>query len=85
MNRFEIGYNVNPTLHVNKDFRDQFKKLLKESFHSSTFSGIKNVMKKWDVCVIVIVLFYYNRTTNPMKRFRVLSCVVYSAIEKCLH
>ena len=44
-------------------------------------SGIKNTTKKENICVIALVMFYENITTNPMKMFRVLSCVVYSVIE----
>ena len=33
VNQFAIGYMVNPTLHVNKELRDQVEKCLKENFH----------------------------------------------------
>ena len=41
MNKFAIRYMVNPKLHVNKVFRDQLEIKLKETFHSSTQSGVK--------------------------------------------
>ena len=56
-------------------------KCLKETFRSSKHSSIKNVTEKDNTCVIVLVIFYDHRTTNPMKVFRVLSCVVYSEID----
>ena len=33
MSQFEIGYMVNPTLHVNKVFREQVDECLRETFH----------------------------------------------------
>ena len=44
-------------------------------------SGIRNVLKKENMCVIALVIFYENRTNNTMKVFRVLSCVLYTVIE----
>ena len=40
MNPFAIGYMVNHELNDNKFFRDQVVKLLNETFHLSTLSGI---------------------------------------------
>ena len=81
MIKFSIGYMVNPTLNGNKVLRNQVEQCLKYKLHSSTMSGIKNTTKKENICVIALVMFYENITTNPMKMFRVLSCVVYSVIE----
>ena len=64
MNQFEIGYMVNLKLNSNKVLRDQVEKILKETFHSSAQSGIKNVMKKENTFFIELVIFYENRTTN---------------------
>ena len=41
INQISIGYIINPTLHVNKVFRNEVKKFLKETFHQSTMKGIK--------------------------------------------
>ena len=60
---------VNPTLYVNKAFIDQFQKCIKEE-KSNTMFGIKKVLNKDNSCVIVIVMFYDNRTIDPMKVFR---------------
>ena len=76
MSKFVIGNVVNPTLNMNEVFIDQDEKLVKEGFHSSTMSGIKNVLKKENTCVFAQVIIYENITTNPMKVFRVLSCVI---------
>ena len=37
---------INPTLHVNKVFREQVGKCLIATFHKNTMEGIRNVMKK---------------------------------------
>ena len=66
---------VNPTLYVNKAFKEQVGKSLKETFHSITMSGIIHVLKKYNGCDIALVLFYKNITTNAIKVFRVLSFV----------
>ena len=41
----------------------------------------KTFLKKKNTCVIELVMFYENITTDPMKVFRVLSCVIYYFIE----
>ena len=46
INEFEIGYMVNPTLNVKKEFREQVDKFSKEAFRPSNMSGIRNVIKK---------------------------------------
>ena len=44
-------------------------------------AGIKYILEKDNMCVIALVIFYENRTMNPMKVFRVLIFVLYSFIE----
>ena len=46
MNKFEIVYMVKPKLNVNKAFREQVDKFLKETCRPSNMSGIRNVIKK---------------------------------------
>ena len=84
MNQFAIGYMVNPILYVNKALRYQVEKCLKEKFHSSTQSDIKNLMVKANTYVISLVMFYDNRTMNKLRLFRLLSCVVYYLIDNCV-
>ena len=72
---------VNPTINVNKVFRDQVEKFSKELFYQSTITGIKNLLKNGKTCVIALVTIYDNKTINPMKVLRVLSRVLYSFIE----
>ena len=44
-------------------------------------SGIRNVLNKYNKCVIALAIIDENRTTNPMKVFMVLSCVLYNVID----
>ena len=41
INPFATGYMTNPTLHVNKVFRDQVEKCLKYTFYQITMKVIK--------------------------------------------
>ena len=43
MNQFEIGYTINPSLQVNKVFREQVEKLLNAKFHEKTMENIREV------------------------------------------
>ena len=44
--QFKIGYMINPTLNVNKVFRYQVEKWVKEKFHQSTMKGKKMIKEK---------------------------------------
>ena len=70
-----------PTFLVNRVFIEQVDKFLREIFHQSTMFYIRDVMKKRNICVIALVMFYENRTTNPTEVFRLSSCLIYSVIE----
>ena len=80
INQFAIGYMIDPKFHVNKVFRDQVEKCLRATFHQNTMKGMKYVLIKNDTCVIVLVIFYETKTKNPIKVYRVLSCVLYFII-----
>ena len=71
INQFPIRYMVNLTLYVNKAFKDQVEKYFRVKFHPSTMSGINKLMNKDNTCVIALVVCYENKTTHPMKVFRV--------------
>ena len=49
---------VNPTLYVDKAFKEQVRNFLKEENHPSTMYGIRNVLDKYNKFVIVLVIFY---------------------------
>ena len=46
INKFLIGYMINPTLHVNKVFREQVEKLLRDNFYQNTMEYIKMLWEK---------------------------------------
>ena len=80
MNQFAISYMINPTLHVNKMFRDQFEKCLRATFHHNTMENIRDVMRKKYRCVIAIIMFYDSKK-DSIKMCGVISCVLYYIID----
>ena len=42
--------------------------------------NIIDVMRKKYTCIISLIIFYESKTINPVKLYRVLSCVLYSII-----
>ena len=50
-------------------------------FIQNNTEGINSVIRKKHACVIVLVMFYVNKTTHPIRVYRVLRCVLYSVIE----
>ena len=67
INPFTIGYIINPSLHVNKVFREQFETFLNATFHEKTMIPVIDVMKKKDTCVIALIMFYENKGTKTEK------------------
>ena len=61
INQFEIGYVINPSLHVNKGLREQIDKLLNATFHAKTMKNIKYDLKNKNTCVIEIIFFYNTK------------------------
>ena len=82
--QFEIGYMINPSLLINKVFREQVKKYLRAKFHKYTMGTIRDVMKNKDTCVIALIMFYDSKGTKQKILYGVLSCVLYSFIENCV-
>ena len=54
--------------------------MLKRNISSKYHDWYRKCSEK-NTCVIALVMFYENRTTNPTKVYRVLSCVLYSVME----
>ena len=77
MNQFAIVYMVNPKLNINKFFKDQFWNFFWKKHFIQVPYLVWNVFNKENTCFIVIVIFDENRTTNPVKLFRVLICIIY--------
>ena len=71
---------INPSLHINKVFREQVQTLLRATFHKNTMETIRDVIKKKDTCVTALIMFYESKGTKPKKVYRLLSCVLNSLI-----
>ena len=79
IDEFSIGYMMNKNLSINRVFKEQVKVCLKTTFSTSTLSHISKILLKPDTRVLVLVIFQNNRK-NAKKRFRLLSCVIYTII-----
>ena len=82
INKFSIGYMMNPTLNRNRAFKDQVKVCLKHTFGTDTNSHISITLHKPKTRVLALVIFYESGKTIIRKLFRVLSCVIYTIIDK---
>ena len=58
---------INPTIHVNKVFRDQDVNFLKDTFHQSNMKGLKTFMRKKYTWVIALVIFNETKTKKSRK------------------
>ena len=84
INQIAIGYVIKPTLHVNNILREQVELFLIATLNQNTMEVIKGARRKKDICIIALIMFYMTKTNNPIKVYRVLSCVLYSFIENNL-
>ena len=82
INEFSIGYMMNPTLYRNRAFKDQVKVCFKHTFGPDTNSHINKTLQKKNTKVLALVIFYESGKTIIRKLFRVLSCAIYTIIEK---
>ena len=73
---------LNPVLHINKVFRYQVKVCLINTFGADTNKHINKKLMKLDTRVLALFVFYEHGTLNPSKSFRVLSCVIYTIIDR---
>ena len=58
INYFSIGYMMNPTLNRNRDFKDQGKVCLKNTFGPDTNFHISRTLQKPNTRVLSLVIFY---------------------------
>ena len=58
---------INPTIHVNKVFREQVGKCLRATFHQSTMENIRDFIRNNDTCIISLIIFYDSKTKNAIK------------------
>ena len=76
---------INPSLHINRVFRKQFKKYLRATFHENTMENIRNVMKNKDTCVIALIFFNESKGGNKKIIYGDKLCPLFSHRELCLH
>ena len=74
---------INPTLNINKAFREQVNKHMKTTFGAITKHHIKTTLEKNKTRELALLIFY-ERRNNPKKYFKVLSCVIYTIIKNCV-
>ena len=60
INEFSIGYMMNSNLNTNRDFREQVKVCLKNTFCPDTNINIGRTLSKNNTRVLALVLFYEN-------------------------
>ena len=51
INKFAIGYMINPSLHVNRVFREEVEECLIDTVNENTMKNEIYVMKNKDTCV----------------------------------
>ena len=81
INEFSFGYMFNTTLYTNTVFKEQVKACLKNTFGTDTNKHIHKTLQK-KTRVLELVVFYDLGNINPMKMFKVLSCVIYTIIDR---
>ena len=80
INKFAIGYMINPSLNFKEVFRIQVEKYLSISFSARTMKTIEDSMRKNNTCVMALIIIHYNNGEIPKKVYRGLSCVVFYLI-----
>ena len=79
INKFSIGYMINPTLNINKSFREKVTKLMKTTFFAIKKPRIRTIFAK-NITKVSALLILYETIKNPNKVFKVLSCIIYKII-----
>ena len=70
---------INPTLNINKSFKEKITNCMKTTFGAITQPHIRTILEKNNTRVLALVMFYEKRK-NPKNVFRVLSYVIYTII-----
>ena len=78
INNFEIEYMINPTLRVNKEFKEQVINCMNNTFGALTQPFIRKKLTKNNTSVLALLMFHETKEKNTKKSFRVLSCVIYA-------
>ena len=82
INEFSFAYMFNINLHTNKVFREQLKACLNNALGADTNKHINKTLIKRNTRVLVLVVHYEHGTINPREMFKVLSCVIYTIIDR---
>ena len=82
INEFYFAYMCNPTLYKHKVFKEQVKLCLNNTFGADTNKQINVILKRPNTRVIALILIYEHGSYSTIKIFKVLSCVVYTIIDK---
>ena len=69
-------------IYTQKSFREQVKACLNNTFGSDTNILINKTLMKRNTRVLALVVFYELGNINPRKNFKVLSCVIYTIIDR---
>ena len=75
-------YMLNLHLNMNKGFKDQVKTFLSNTFGADTNRHINKTPMNRYTRVLALLVFYEHGTFNPRKMFKVLSCVIWTIIER---
>ena len=79
---FSFAYMCNPHLHINEMFTKQVKACLSKTFGDDTNKQINLIMKQPNTRVFALIMIYEQGQNQTEKRFKVLSCVIYTMIDK---
>ena len=82
INEFSFAYMCNPTLFRHKVFKEQVILCLKDTFGADTNKQINVILKRPNTRVIALIINYEHGSYSTIKIFKVLSCVVYTIIDK---
>ena len=55
------------------------------TFSETTQPFIKYTLAKNNTSVLALIMFYDTIADNPKKDYRVLSCIIYTIVKKCLY
>ena len=82
INEFSFAYMCNPHLYRHKVFTEQLKICLSSTFGADTIKRINLILKIPNTRVIALIMIYELGSYSTIKVFKVLSCVVYTMIDK---
>ena len=86
INKFVIGYMINPSINCNKLFGVQVEKWLSVSFHSRTMGTIWDFPKNNSTCVMALIMIYENNGGNAKNIvYSVKLCCLLSHRQVCLY